>query len=248
MDLWCLFDVIFVRCEDEGWTEFAEKVSGEWDGYGADFTVEGKPLELPEYVVPEAYKEWEVKVFDWQTQCPTLATEIDGEVSMFYKLIKLLPTVGCEADAATRYTIDERNVGGEGNGVETFVYQRTGSYVAVWPDEEKKGMGKVIELEHCLVDPRNKEVRVRVVQVVYVDNLKFVLRNIRVFCEQWYGPFRNGDQLGGCSIRDSSFAASEPLKGSLVDGVWKSSNSIADFTNPSNVSNYVNTYFVSCCD
>ncbi|CAM8977360.1 unnamed protein product [Rhodiola kirilowii] len=217
----------------EVWAEFSEKVSGEWDGYGADFTVDGKPMELPEYVVPEAYKEWEVKVFDWQTQCPTLAQKAEEDASLFYKLIKLLPTVGCEADAATRYTIDERNVGGERNGVAAFAYQGTGSYVAIWPGEEKPGMSKMLELEHCLVDPRNKEVRVRVVQVVSVDNLKFVLRNIRVFCEQWYGPFRNGDQLGGCSIRDSSFAATDALKGSLVNGVWRISSAIANFEIPS---------------
>uniref|UniRef100_A0A7N0T081 Uncharacterized protein n=1 Tax=Kalanchoe fedtschenkoi TaxID=63787 RepID=A0A7N0T081_KALFE len=214
---------------DEGWAEFAEKVSGEWDGFGADFMLDGKPVELPESVVPQAYKEWEVRVFDWQTQCPTLAQSDEENPTMFYKLIKLLPTVGCEADAATRYTIDERNVGGASNGVAAFAYQGTGSYVAVWPGEEKRGMSKMLEVEHCMVDPRNKEARVRVVQVVSVDNLKFVLRNIRVFCEQWYGPFRNGDSLGGCSIRDSSFAASEPLKGPLVNGVWRSTNAVAGF-------------------
>lgn len=82
------------------WMEFATNVSGEWDGYGADFSSEGEPIELPEQVVPEAFREWEVKVFDWQTQCPTLAQPHD--FTLFYKLIKLLPTVGCEADAATR--------------------------------------------------------------------------------------------------------------------------------------------------
>jgi hypothetical protein len=44
------------------WVEFAKRVSGEWDGYGADFTIDGKPVELPELVVPEAYREWGVQV------------------------------------------------------------------------------------------------------------------------------------------------------------------------------------------
>ncbi|XP_010436185.2 PREDICTED: uncharacterized protein LOC104719897 [Camelina sativa] len=77
------------------WSEFAQNVSGEWDGFGADFSRQGQPLELPESVVPEAYREWEVKVFDWQTQCPTLA-QPDAH-AFLYKSIKLLPTVGCEA-------------------------------------------------------------------------------------------------------------------------------------------------------
>ncbi|KAM0996226.1 hypothetical protein ACFX2C_006256 [Malus domestica] len=74
-------------------------VSGEWDGHGADFTREGCPIELPENVVATAYREWEVKVFDWQTQCPTLANPY--EHTLLYKNTELLPVVGCEADAAT---------------------------------------------------------------------------------------------------------------------------------------------------
>ncbi|TQD92348.1 hypothetical protein C1H46_022059 [Malus baccata] len=70
------------------------------DGHGAYFTREGCPVELPENVVPAAYREWEVKVFDWQTQCLTLANQ--DEHTLLYKNIELLPAVGCEADAATR--------------------------------------------------------------------------------------------------------------------------------------------------
>ncbi|KAJ6956796.1 hypothetical protein NC653_038871 [Populus alba x Populus x berolinensis] len=101
---------------------FHIKISGEWDGFGADFTTEGKPTELPESVVPEAYREWE-------TQCPTLAHP--QHLLMAYKTIKLLPTIGCEADAATRYSLDERVVGGVDNNVSAFEYQSGGSYAAV---------------------------------------------------------------------------------------------------------------------
>lgn len=204
------------------WPEFARNVSGEWDGYGADFSSEGKPIELPEIVVPEAYREWEVKVFDWQTQCPTLAEPEDHTVA--YKLIKLLPTVGCEADAATRYSIDERNIGGSHNSLAAFAYQSTGCYVALWPMEDG-----LFELEHCLIDPQNKESRVRIIQVLLLDNTRMVLQNIQVFCEQWYGPFRNGEQLGGCAIRDSAFASTDAMKSSEVVGVWQASSSVASF-------------------
>ncbi|CAN6548206.1 unnamed protein product [Malus baccata var. baccata] len=82
------------------WFEFARNVFDEWDGHGADFTREGCPIKLPENVVPAAYREWEVKVFDWWTQCPTLANP--DEHILLYKNIELLPAVGCEANAATR--------------------------------------------------------------------------------------------------------------------------------------------------
>ncbi|XP_022763813.1 uncharacterized protein LOC111309150 isoform X2 [Durio zibethinus] len=206
--------------------KFARNVSGEWDGFGADFSIEGTPIELPESVVPEAYREWEVKVYDWQTQCPTLAEP--GENVMTYKNIKLLPTVGCEADAATRYSVDERNIGGVDNKVSAFAYKSSGCYTAVWPVADN-GTLKLWELEHCLINPRDKESRVRIFQVVGVDGTKFVLQNIRVFCEQWYGPFRNGDQLGGCAIRDSAFASMAATKASDVVGVWEGPNAVADF-------------------
>lgn len=204
------------------WSEFARNVSGEWDGFGADFTPQGCPIELPESVVPEAYREWEVKVFDWQTQCPTLA-QTDHPV-LAYKTIKLLPTVGCEADAATRHSIDERFVGGSDGQVSAFAYQSNGSYVAVWPTGDN-----TLELEHCLINPKDRESRVRVIQVVRIADARVQLEGIQVFCEQWYGPFRNGDQLGGCAIRDSAFAATAALETSQVTGIWEGPNAVASF-------------------
>ncbi|XP_019427525.1 PREDICTED: uncharacterized protein LOC109335798 isoform X2 [Lupinus angustifolius] len=212
----------------EVWSQFAKRVSGEWDGFGAEFSIEGKPIELPESVVPEAYREWEVKVFDWQTQCPTLAQPKDHILQ--YKTIQLLPTVGCEADAATRYTVDERKIAGDNMNyaISAFAYQSSGSYVAVWQKKDN-----LIELEYCLISPHDFESRVRIIQLLNViDKTKLVLQSIQVFREQWYGPFRNGEQLGGCAIRDSAFASTAPLEASQVTGVWEGSKSVADFGSP----------------
>lgn len=221
----CMLFSFFLYAYVIEWSEFAKNVSGEWDGYGAEFSPEGKPFELPESVVPEAYREWEVKVFDWQTQCPTLV-ESDDFVAKF-KLIKLLPTVGCEADAATRHSVDERNISGS-NHESAFAYDSSGCFVAVWPAKDSE-TNSLLELEHCLVNPQNRESRIRVIQVVRVENFKFRMQKIKVFVEQWYGPFRNGEQLGGCSIRDTSFASTEALKSSDVSGVWKGLNAVAAF-------------------
>lgn len=218
----------FVRIDvfvyiNEGWVEFAEKVSGEWDGFGADFTADGEAVELPESVVPGAYREWEVKVFDWQTQCPTLAVA-DSPPSLTYRSVKLLPTVGCEADAATVHTSDERKISAPRDSA--FAYASTGCYVAEWPIESP---AKSTELEHCLIDPANKESRVRVIQLLRLQQSELKLVGIKVFVEQWYGPFRNGDQLGGCSIRDSAFASTDRLKASRVCGEWEGVCSVAKF-------------------
>ncbi|KMT01580.1 hypothetical protein BVRB_9g215760 [Beta vulgaris subsp. vulgaris] len=217
---------------NSSWSEFADKVSGEWDGFEAEFTTEGKPVELPESVVPEAYREWEVNVFDWQTQCPTIADPQNTLLS--YRSIKLLPTVGCEADAATIYSSDKRNIGGEeSNSLSAFAFQNTGCYVALWSAKENE-VYKVLELEHCLIDPRDKESRVRVIQKLRLEDSKLKLQNIRVFCELWYGPFRNGDQLGGCAIRDSAFASTPALNASDVTGVWQSEDGVASYQSSQN--------------
>ncbi|XP_050145724.1 uncharacterized protein LOC126621333 isoform X4 [Malus sylvestris] len=213
------------------WSEFARNVSGEWDDHGADFTKEGYPIELPENVVPEAYREWEVKVFDWQTQCPTLANP--DEHILLYKNIELLPTVGCEADAATRYRVIEKNAGGLSNEVFAFAYQCSGCYVSVLPIQDK-GTYKLQELEYCLINPQDKESRVRTIQVIRIENEKMMLQNIRVYRENWYRPFRNGDQLGGCAIRDSAFACTAALEASEVVGTWQGLSAVANFRGTQN--------------
>ncbi|KAG7548892.1 hypothetical protein ISN44_As12g040400 [Arabidopsis suecica] len=124
------------------WSDFAQNVPSEWDGFGADFSREGKPIEL--LVVPEAYREWEVKVFDWQTQCPTLAQP---------------------DDAATRYCIDERSIG----SALAYSYSFTGSYVAVWP--LGKNNSNQLEVEHCLINPNDKVSRVRVINLAETEVL-----------------------------------------------------------------------------
>lgn len=187
-------------------------MSGEWDGFGADFSREGHPLELPESVVPEAYREWEVKVFDWQTQCPTLAQPHPH--TFLYKSIKLLPTVGCEADAATRHSVDQRTISPTAL---SFSYSVSGSYVAVWGPLGNNN--QLLEVEHCLVNPNDKESRVRIFQVVETTMLS--LRSVKVFRELWYGPFRDGDQLGGCATRSSGFASTPATAASAVAGSWR---------------------------
>lgn len=187
-------------------------------------------------MVPEAYREWEVKVFDWQTQCPTLAEPEDHILE--YKTIQLLPTVGCEADAATRHSIDERKIGGENFGAIAFAYHSTGSYVTVWQKKDN-----LLELEYCLINPQDFESRVRIIQLIRViDNTKLVLHSIKVFREQWYGPFRNGEQLGGCAIRDSAFASTAPLIASEVTGSWQGSKAAATFSTPNTVSARISSY------
>ncbi|KAI4995349.1 hypothetical protein ZWY2020_035252 [Hordeum vulgare] len=200
--------------QSDKWAGFAARVSGEWDGFGAEFTVAGEPVELPANVVPDAYREWGVQVLDWQTECPTLADPA-APGALHYRLVRLLPTVDCEADATAVHTSHQRHA----SSAAAFAYAgEGGSYVATWP----KGPAAVLEVEHCICHPDNAEVRVRLVQTVALAKDAARLRGLKVFSEQWYGPYRNGDQLGGCALRESAFAAGERLAASAVAGQWES--------------------------
>lgn len=206
--------------DNSKWAEFATRVSGEWDGFGADFTASGDPVELPEKVVPEAYREWGVQVVDWQTQCPTLA-DPGAPCALHYRLVRLLPTVGCEADAATVHTSHQRHA----SSAAAFAYAAAGSYVAAWP----RGPALVLEVEHCVVRPdapAEEAGRVRVVQTVALGR-EARLRGLKVFAEQWYGPFRDGEQLGGCAVGETPFAAGEKLDVAEVIGQWETTDAAA---------------------
>lgn len=48
--------------------------AGEWEGVTATFSPAGQPQPLPEHYVPEAFREWDVQLWDWQQQCSSLAT------------------------------------------------------------------------------------------------------------------------------------------------------------------------------
>lgn len=78
------------------WQSFTDRVVGEWDGVCATFDVDGEPRELPEYYVPQAYRDWDVQLYDWQSQCSMNSTE-EGGLSCVTR--RMMPTVGCEADA-----------------------------------------------------------------------------------------------------------------------------------------------------
>jgi len=122
------------------WEDFATAVSGEWDGYSADFNMFGEPLELPSNVVPNEFREWGQEIRDWQTQCPTLAHPEQGH--LWYKVIRLHPTVGCEADAATIYSVEKSDAQ---QNASALAYHRSGSYTAVWRGNrvtnERQGTG-----------------------------------------------------------------------------------------------------------
>jgi hypothetical protein len=115
---------------------FAAAVTGEWEGVTATFSPAGDALDLPERFVPQAFREWDMVPKDWQSQCsvPPLEGESAAAAAssslassssaaaaaassppLRYASRRMMPTVGCEADAVA-FTEDMAVIGGSAGG------------------------------------------------------------------------------------------------------------------------------------
>lgn len=59
----------------------------------ASFDAAGAPQQLPEYYVPQAYRDWGVELYDWQSQSSVLG----GPEGLTATNRRMMPTVGAWA-------------------------------------------------------------------------------------------------------------------------------------------------------
>eukprot|EP00232_Nephroselmis_pyriformis_P018149 CAMPEP_0182896176 /NCGR_PEP_ID=MMETSP0034_2-20130328/26117_1 /TAXON_ID=156128 /ORGANISM="Nephroselmis pyriformis, Strain CCMP717" /LENGTH=378 /DNA_ID=CAMNT_0025030035 /DNA_START=32 /DNA_END=1168 /DNA_ORIENTATION=+ len=201
-------------CEAPAWEAFAERAGGEWEGYHVSFSPGGVAMELPPHVVPSAFKEWEVKVFDWL--CQSSVRIKDGVMTS--TLTRLLPTVGCEADASTVH--DKRAV--EAQAAE-LAFTSTGSYSRGPTSLQYGGPGG--EVEHCFVDDtaegvKGKRVRARVVQKLLGNGEGYGCVSIGGFIEEWEGEFNYGASLASCGSQKSPLSSLPRMASDDVAAVW----------------------------
>jgi hypothetical protein len=183
----------WVSAEPAKWEGFAAQVSGEWEGGSVEFNLFGEPRELP-----EAFHQGEEKVYDWQTLCPTVAHPENGR--LWYKVIKLNPTVGGEADAAA---VEERDASKDASAL---AFHSSGSYTGLWPGKfftNKKMVSEdeEVEVEQCFV---HKKTRLRVFQKLGRR------RHVLLFRES----------LGGGAT--AAFATEKKSRSNVIFGQWNS--------------------------
>ena len=201
------------------WDEFAAQVSGKWDGRSVEFNIFLEPQELPDGVVPEAFPEGGRQVHDLQTQCPTLAHPDAGH--LWYKVTRLLPTEGGEANEATVVSVETCDAP---QNASALAYHPTGSYTSVWrgkrviketpdsgPSKEVTREGTEVEVEQCL---QHGKTRLRFFQKLGYR------RRILVFREAWEGPFRDGALLGDSASAAAAFSTEPKLTAKALLGKW----------------------------
>ncbi len=134
------------------WSHFCENVSGEWEGATATFTVGGQPQELPSQYVPKEFSDWDVTLYDWQSQC-SMQPQATGIKCL---LKRLMPTVGCEADAQSFHE-DKRQLLESSKAATQHAILSNGSYTTAstldLSDQTK------LRFEHWLVTDEKKRIR-----------------------------------------------------------------------------------------
>ncbi|MEW5318748.1 MAG: hypothetical protein WDW38_009943 [Sanguina aurantia] len=233
---------------DTLWNNFASCVAGEWEGVTATFSASGEPLQLPQHIVPSAFREWGVELHDYQSICSCKATGSQapptpttmaaaggstGARSMSYKLKRMMPTVGCEADAvafmeeASSLWQDLDGPGGELPVLENGSYFSGSRLLQPGPTPSKAAA-----LEMCLAAADGRS-RTRILHrlgpaTAAAPSHSYSLLSIEIHKERWDSPYRNGEvELTQCGGAQPAFATSPKLKAEELHGQWVPSSGAA---------------------
>lgn len=191
---------------DSVWDSFCEQVAGEWEGATATFSAGGKPHELPSQYVPQEFTDWNVTLYDWQSQC-SMQPQAKGIKCL---LKRLMPTVGCEADAQS-FNEDRRQLF-DSTAPMTEGHQAVlsnGSYTTT--SSLNLTSQTSLRFEHCLATAEQR--RIRLVQHVTASSPSgpWKLSSVEVHNEKYDAPYNGGASLSGCGGGMSNFAESPKL-------------------------------------
>lgn len=193
--------------------QISESVSGEWEGCCCVFDEMGVPRPIPDYYIPAAYKEWDIELFDWQTQ---VSSRVVGTL-LEVKAKKLMPTQGCEADAVA---FEEAPSAPEDLSSGTPITPEGGFCLA--PDALPAASGNA-RIEHCLPAPAGERKRTRVVHnIENKDGTRtgWRIREVEVYQEEWDGDFNHGTELFACGAGSRNVSKQPALDATWLGGSW----------------------------
>lgn len=178
--------------------EFAQRISGEWTGTECFFSaINGECKTIPERYVPDAYRDWGVEIHAFET---VAASKVRDDDVLRLKHLRVLPSVGCEADAvSTEEILHEINLS---TPSEARFFQGDSSYVS--------------KDSFCMYHPDGKN-RVRISAEKY--------RTIGVVVEEWEAVWNDAQVLPGCSGAPVAFGK-EPIGEPKDNGTWEIKNQV----------------------
>ena len=201
---------------DSVWNSFCEHAAGEWEGATATFSADGKPIELPSQYVPQEFNDWNVTLYDWQSQC-SMQPQTTGIKCL---LKRIMPTVGCEADAQS-FSEEKRQLF-ESSAPMKQGHQailNNGSYTTT--SSLNLSSETSIRFEHCLVTAEQR--RIRLIQHVTAPSASdpWILSSVEVHNEKYDAPYNGGASLSGCGGGMSNFAEGAKLDIQQLQHEWE---------------------------
>ena len=147
--------------------EFLSAVSGEWAGFSFDCTSDGRPVELPASLTPQAFRDWGQQLFGWETLTSSRAEFAGENVSLLKSTVRFQPAAGCDAScpppqtkdrqlstfSALNPTIDQsESISTSELDSSALFFSPDGAYVSVaWQE------GGEVDIEHCFILPSLQE-------------------------------------------------------------------------------------------
>jgi hypothetical protein len=177
---------------------------------------DGAAEQLPEHYVPAAYREWGVELRDWQSQCSARA-DAGG---LRYALRRLMPTVGCEADAVAFTQEEEAVFSTEGDGGLRCAVAPDGSY-AHGPEDISGADVFAASFESCLaLDAPGW--RLRAVHRLARRGAARAWRcvSVELHRERRDGPWTGRQELAGCGGGLEAFSGDARFDLGVLAGAW----------------------------
>lgn len=190
--------------DTDAWKSFTDRVVGEWDGVCATFDTNGEARELPEYYVPQAYRDWDVQLYDWQSQCSINSTE----TGLMCVTRRMMPTVGCEADAiAFTEEAPEDLISGNRNAFFSANGISTQSPGPAMTDEKSFDC----KAEHILTLGNDQRIRMVHLLKKMGPERQWRVQGIEVHVEKKDSEYHGRRELTGCGGGMDPFAKTEAL-------------------------------------
>lgn len=188
----------------DAWKSFTDRVVGEWDGVCATFDADGEARELPEYYVPQAYRDWDVQLYDWQSQCSINSTD----TGLMCVTRRMMPTVGCEADAiAFTEEVPEDLISGNSNAFFSATGLATQSPGPPMKDETAFDC----KAEHILTLGNDRRIRMVHLLKKMGPERQWRVQGIEVHVEKKDSEYHGRRELTGCGGGMDPFAKTEAL-------------------------------------
>jgi hypothetical protein len=146
-----------------------------------------------------------------------------GEDSMQYIHRRMMPTVGCEADAVAFTEGGQEMLSDKSSS--HIVFAADGRYSYGPENLVSEGRTKAA-FEHCFtVEPRR---RLRVIQnfAKFGPAQQWSLANVEVHLERYDGPHTGRRELSGCGGGMEPFAQQPALDGAALEGSWVASGAL----------------------